>query len=227
MLSEAEHEQETTSRPPRPLVRAGAADDPVHIGTPIGTSNKESTGKVFEKVIGIVLDSTNNNNPNSATIIPAPIPTSAITDPNARACLQANDIHNRCTAQTPGFDAISYSSQASCLCYGTTSGVIGWQGQSYGGLVSSCYSYVSGQAGQTTSASGVSDQAGLCGSVGDVRQSAANDAALSSFYATENSAATSTGVAVPASSGGAAQLRKNGGAVILLSVGLLWGRAVS
>ncbi|CAO1600897.1 MAG: hypothetical protein LQ349_002492 [Xanthoria aureola] len=207
------------------------------------TAGKESTGKVFEEVIDIIIDSvpnTNNDdskNPDAATMTAAPIiPTSAITNPAARACLQANDIHNRCTAQTPGFDAIiNHSSQASCLCYGTTSGLISWQGQSsYGGLMSSCYNYVTGQAGHSTVASGVRDQASLCGKVGDVRRSAANEAVVSSFYATEDSGAppttTSTRVAVPGSTGGGSQLGKNnGGGVLLLlsSMGLLLRQAVS
>ncbi|CAL8582563.1 hypothetical protein XPA_008219 [Xanthoria parietina] len=209
------------------------------------TPGKENTGKVFEEVIDLIIDSvpnTNNNdnqnNPNAATITAGPtIPTSAITNPSARACLEANDIHNRCMAQTPGFDAIiNHSSQASCLCYGTTSGLISWQGQSsYGGLMSSCYDYVTGRAGHSTVASGVRDQASLCGRVGDVRRSAADEAVVSSFYATEHSGAptttttTSTRVAGPESTGGASSNSNGGGVLLLLllSMGLLLRQAVS
>ncbi|KAI4229000.1 MAG: hypothetical protein L6R36_001237 [Xanthoria steineri] len=209
------------------------------------TAGQENTGKVFEEVIDLIIDSvpnTNNNdnknNPNTATITTGPtIPTSAVTNPTARACLEANDIHNRCTAQTPGFDAIiNQSSQASCLCYGTTSGLISWQGQSsYGGPMSSCYNYVTGQAGHSAVASGVRDQASLCGRVRDVRRSAANEAVVSSFYATEPSGGappttTSTRVVGPESTGGGSPLGKNnGGGVLLLlySMGLLLRQAVS
>ncbi|KAL8646864.1 MAG: hypothetical protein Q9226_006677, partial [Calogaya cf. arnoldii] len=138
--------------PPRSGWGAGgsAADEPAYIGTNKGTNSGENTAKVFEKVIGIVIDQSplnrnNNNDLNTVTITKAPVPTSAITDPNARACLQANDIHNRCVLRTPAFDGLGSSSQASCLCYGTTSGLISWDGQNYGGLMSSCYDYVNGQ----------------------------------------------------------------------------------
>ncbi|KAI4270880.1 MAG: hypothetical protein LQ337_006409 [Flavoplaca oasis] len=158
------------------------SDGGVRIGSQI--TDKESTGEVFEKVTGIVRDSvlsSDNNgdeykkpNPNTGTITPAPIPASAITNANALASLQPDDIHNRYLAQTPSFDAMNTNSQASCLCYGTTSGAINYQPHSYRSLMSSCYNHVNVEASQSAAAAVVSDQAGLFASAPDVRQSAAD-----------------------------------------------------
>ncbi|KAL8673493.1 MAG: hypothetical protein Q9168_002099 [Polycauliona sp. 1 TL-2023] len=201
----------------------GVGHDSVPNGDPaiMGGSSDENPGEVFEKVLDIVEQSLpdQNNNPNSLIITPAPIATSAVTNLNARACLQANDIHNRCTAQTPNFDFIASSSQASCLCYGTAFGTMNWQPQSYGGLMSSCYQYIRVQPAQATAtgaALGVSEQADLCGQYGDVRKSAGD------ATATANANANTV---QPETTGGA--IRLVGGKVLLLSVGLLGTIAVS
>ncbi|KAL8727414.1 MAG: hypothetical protein Q9166_006086 [cf. Caloplaca sp. 2 TL-2023] len=88
-------------------------------------SYKENTGEIFEKVLDIVKESLpdNNNELSTATILPGPVPTSAVTDWNARACLQANNIYSNCAAQTADFNRNNYSNQASCLCYWTFLGL--------------------------------------------------------------------------------------------------------
>ncbi|KAL8737642.1 MAG: hypothetical protein Q9181_001485 [Wetmoreana brouardii] len=97
----------------------------------------------------------------AATITPGPVPTAAVTDPNARGCLQADNIYSSCAAQTSGFDGNNYSNQASCLCYWTSSGMVGWQPQTYDALMDSCYNYINTQSGQVTAASDLWSQLSL------------------------------------------------------------------
>lgn len=187
------------------------------------TNNKnEDLGEVFQHVLDLIGNAIPNNDDSSATgaITPAPVPTSAVTDDNARACLQANNIYSSCSAQTSDFQInnnLPY--QASCLCYWTSSGMVGWQPQTYDNLMSSCYNYVNSQQGQVTAASEVGDQSGLCTSVGDVRSSAAApDASLSSALATP----TGTAELIPSPTSGT--IPRKVGASWCLAIGVFLSR---
>lgn len=155
--------------------------------------NKHDVGEVFKIILDIVTNAIPNSDGGSstATITPAPVPTSRVTDRNARACLQANSIYSGCSAQTSDFDLYNNQVyQASCLCYWTSNGMVGWQPQTYDNLMSSCYDYVNSQPMQATAASDVRDQSGLCTSVGDVRASQKSlDASVTSIYSTPASTA--------------------------------------
>ncbi|KAL8711561.1 MAG: hypothetical protein Q9220_003971 [cf. Caloplaca sp. 1 TL-2023] len=125
----------------------------------------EDLGEVFQQVLDIIKDSIPTA---STTAAPTSVlPTTAVTNINARACLRANDIYSGCAAQTSGFDGLAYRSQASCLCYWTSSGLVGWQPQTYDNLMGSCYNYLNTQSSQPTAASNVKDQSSLCTSLGD------------------------------------------------------------
>lgn len=98
-------------------------------GTTHGTNDKEGIGEVFEKVLDIIKESLPDSGDGSSTasITPAPIPTSQVSNGNARACLQANSIYTGCSAQTSDFNWLSNTSyQASCLCYWTSNGMVRW-----------------------------------------------------------------------------------------------------
>lgn len=155
---------------------------------------------------------------------PGPVPTTSVTDSNARACLQANSIYNGCAAQTSGFASNNYSSQASCLCYTTSSGMVGWQPQTFDALMSSCYTYMSSHLSQATAASSVIDHSGLCTSLGDVRVSKlAQNTSIPSNHPTASQTSTSTSASVPPSTGGATSNSLSG--FLFFATGILFGRA--
>ncbi|KAL9605209.1 MAG: hypothetical protein Q9179_001603 [Wetmoreana sp. 5 TL-2023] len=191
-----------TSRPHSGALTEG---DITNGGSSSTKNGKEDIGEIFEKVLDIIKEAmpTSSDASAAATITPGPVPKAAVTDRNARACLQADDIYSSCAAQTSGFDGNNYSYQASCLCYWTSSGMVGWQPQTYDALMGSCYNYINTQSGQVTAASDVRVQASLCTSVGDVRKSRAiEDASLQSYYATAYQTLTSTGGSMPQSTSG-------------------------
>ncbi|KAL8704081.1 MAG: hypothetical protein Q9201_002742 [Fulgogasparrea decipioides] len=141
-----------TSRPHSGALTEG---DITNGGSSSTKNGKEDIGEIFEKVLDIIKEAmpTSSDASAAATITPGPVPKAAVTDRNARACLQADDIYSSCAAQTSGFDGNNYSYQASCLCYWTSSGMVGWQPQTYDALMGSCYNYINTQSGQVTAAS--------------------------------------------------------------------------
>ena len=177
-------------------------------------------GEVFEKVLDVIKEALPQNSDTPSSITAGPVPTSAVSDPKARACLDASDIYNACSAQTSDFDLYNDATyQASCLCYWTSSGLIGWQPSSYDNLMSSCLNYIKTQSGQVTAASEVKNQSGLCTSVGNVRQSAKDgSASLASYFATH----TTTSARLPENTSKGSLQRVTGGLLLVIGISLSW-----
>ena len=73
----------------------------------------------------------------SAALLPV---TQTASSPDFRACEQFNSVFDRCENATPGFSTLRpFTSQASCLCYSSSS----YQGFVYDGYYSSCLEYFS------------------------------------------------------------------------------------
>ncbi|KAL8745443.1 MAG: hypothetical protein Q9190_002425 [Brigantiaea leucoxantha] len=147
-----------------------------------------------EEALDLISDSIQNaipDNSGDSTITTGPIPTNAVADPNARACIAASSVYSDCAVHSSNFYSLGLSYQASCLCYWTSSGMVGWAPSSFAGLMSRCNSYAetSGTGFQT----GLADAASLCTSVGDVRMSQkVAGASLSSYYASQFARQTAT-----------------------------------
>ena len=162
---------------------------------------------------------------------------------NAAACLSANSVYNSCSQKASstaipglGFDSLSKSIQASCLCYTTvSSSVWQWIPKTFDGWMSQCQTWVSEsytassnvatatmQAGVVQT--GIFEGVGLCGSAGNVM------ASTTSTTTTGMPAAATTSAPVPPFVGEACgrEVGRWGMGVALL-VGLLlgWGDGVS
>ncbi|KAI4130587.1 MAG: hypothetical protein LQ338_001659 [Usnochroma carphineum] len=198
----------------------GADNSPAPGSTGV-TNNEDELGKIFELILDIIQSAlpSGSDSP-TATIIPAPIPTAQVTNPNARACLQANSIYSGCLAATSGFDVNNNPPyQASCLCYWTSNGMVAWQPSTYDGWMSSCYHYVNSQTVQATAASGVRDQSSLCTSVGDVKK--VLEPSISSGASTPSSTAGSS----PSATGRATSVSV--GKTVFFTIAIVLGRALA
>lgn len=106
----------------------------------------------------------------SGTITSSASPADPSADPNFRACAQFETIVDECNSQTPGFTDLSkFSSQASCLCYTSST----FAPSIFDGYVESCIAYFSSASPRAYS-SLTSGTQGSCSAVGDVVNSPAS-----------------------------------------------------
>ena len=108
------------------------------------------------------------------TASPTPTASASLSDPNYQACQRFNAVNDQCAAETPGFSDISaFSSQASCLCYVSST----YAPASYDGDFASCLSWFkTSDPEDYTSITAAADGSLTlqpCSAAGDVRTSPA------------------------------------------------------
>ncbi|KAF7506404.1 hypothetical protein GJ744_011758 [Endocarpon pusillum] len=146
--------------------------------------------------------STASSVPPSGTITSSASPADSSADPNLGACLQVGTIIDNCNSQTSGFtDLSTFSSQASCLCYTSST----FAPSIFDGYFESCLSYYSSASPRAYSSLTAENGGtqGACSAVGDVVNGPASVSAsrtgvssrsTSSARNTENSSRSFVGV---------------------------------